>query len=231
MSVVVVAAQSGEMGDTAVAPAGSSYTYLPFVRQPSAGVPGLLNPSFEDGWTDLPPAPGFLINQQPTDWTLTWVEPGQPLYDTTDLAGGVPECIHKLNNQLPPDEQYGGPKALILHGLTTYKLFHANAPFGAELRQTITGLPPGSSWTILVPMQLHIQGAEPDPYGAEAGVWVNGIGSWVNITVLGDRQWYEHRVTASASLSGELELVIRVKSKWARGKDFFIDHLRLLPAP
>jgi len=37
----------------------------------------LKNPSFEDGWQDLPPAPGNLTNQQPAGWTLRWLEPGE----------------------------------------------------------------------------------------------------------------------------------------------------------
>lgn len=200
--------------------------YLPLVFRPvGAELPSLGNPSFEAGWIDLPPAPGYLINQQPLEWYLTWIEPGQPLYSTTDLAGGVPECVHKFNYQLPPDEQRGGPHALVLDGEATYKIFHANAAFGAELRQTIYGLPAGSTWTLTVPMQVHLHG-DSDPYSVEAGVWVNGLGQWVNGGEMGDRMWYEHQVTLDVPANGQVQVLIRVKSKWPLPKDFFLDDLR-----
>ncbi len=74
----------------------------------------LENGSFEDeGWTDLSP----VGNQQPVSWTLTWVEPGELLYDSdNDRAEVIPECVHKGSDQLPPDEQLGTPGALILDG-------------------------------------------------------------------------------------------------------------------
>lgn len=204
--------------------------YLPVGFKPS--IPGdgrLHNPSFEEGWTDLPPVSGSLINQQPNAWTLTWVEPGQPLYDSSDLAGGIPECVHKLSDQLPPDEQLGGAHALILDGDTTYKLFHATAAFAAELRQTIYGLPPGSHWEIIVPIQVHLHD-DTDPYAAETGVWVNGVGGWVNGAAMEDHTWYEHIIPFTVPQSGQAEIVIRVKSKWSHAKDFFIDYLRLQSA-
>lgn len=205
--------------------------YLPLLyKLPGPNLPGdglLHNPSFEEGWTDLPPAPGYLINQQPHAWTLTWIKPGRPLYDSSDLAGGVPECVHKLSDQLPPDEQPGGPNALILDGRVTYKLFHASAPFGAELRQTIYGLEPGTNWQLIVPIQVHLHD-DTDPYGAEAGVWVNEVGGWVNGVNMGDRTWYEHVVAFTVPANGQAAVVLRVKSKWPRAKDFFVDHLRLL---
>jgi len=132
------------------------------------------NGDFMEGWRDLPPAPGFLINQEPNGWQLSWLEPGENLYDDPGgLALGVPECVHKLSSQLPPDEQMGQPRALILAGDTTYKIFSASPSFGATLSQTVEGLDPGSSATLIVPMQVHLQG-DGDPFAAETGVWVNG---------------------------------------------------------
>jgi hypothetical protein len=186
----------------------------------------LRNGSFEEGWTDLPPAPGHLINQQPQGWTLRWIEPGESLFGANDTAGGVPECVHKLAHQLPPNEQPGGPDALILEGTTTYKIFHANAAFGAELKQTVTGLRPGSSATLTVPILAVLHG-EPDPFGAESGVWVNGEGQWVNGGTTGNRNWFTHTCQFTVPENGQAEVVIRVKSKWPRPKDFFVDHVRL----
>ena len=153
----------------------------------------LKNGSFTEGWLDMPPY-GNLINQQPNGWILRWIEPGNSLFGAGDKAGGVPECVHKLARQLPPNEQLGAKDALILAGDTTYKVFHAGSPFGVELKQVVTGLKPGSEATLTVPI-LAVLHNEPDPYGAESGVWVNGQGSWVNGGQMGDRSWYRHQQT------------------------------------
>lgn len=186
----------------------------------------LRNGSFTEGWTDLPPAPGFLINQQPNGWTLRWLEAGESLFGAGDKAAGVPECVHKLSRQLPPNEQSGGSDALILAGNTTYKIFHASSPFGGELTQTVTGLQGGSQAKLTAPIQVHRHG-DPDPYGAESGVWVNGKGQWVHSGDMGDRRWYEHVVEFTVPDDGTAEIVIRVKSKWPRPKDFFLDGIEL----
>ncbi|MCK4832385.1 MAG: PKD domain-containing protein [Anaerolineales bacterium] len=184
----------------------------------------LQNGSFEEGWTDLPPEPGNLINQQPVGWTLSWVEIGELLYGSTDPAGGVPECVHKHNDQLPPQEQLGGADALVLDGSYTYKIFHFGAPFGAELTQTISPLAAGVSWRLTVPILVDLHD-DTDPWGAESGVWVNGFGQWANAETMGHRNWYDHVVEFTPA-AGQAEIVIRVKDKHA-GKDFFIDNIRL----
>lgn len=214
-----------------VVPNEDAFIYLPVALSPSLAPVGdnlLANPSFEEGWTDLPPAPGNLINQQPNDWVLSWVEPGEPIFGSDDLAGGVPECIHKLIWQLPPDEQPGGPNALILDGEATYKVFHFGLPFGVELSQTVTGLTPGTLLQLTVPIQVHLHGDTKDPFTAESGIWVNGVGHWVNSKEMGDRTWYEHMLLLTVPEDGTVEVVIRFKSKWSRPKDFFIDDLQLV---
>ncbi len=186
----------------------------------------LKNGSFTEGWDDLPPAPGFLINQQPKGWILNWIEPGASLFGAGDKAKGVPECVHKLAKHLPPNEQLGGPDALILAGDTTYKIFHANSAFGALLAQTVTGLKPGSKATLTVPI-LAVLYNETDPFGAESGVWVNGEGEWIHSGKMGNRKWYKHKVTFTVPDDGTAVIEIRVKSKWMRPKDFFIDGITL----
>lgn len=193
------------------------------------------NGSFEDEWWDIATGYGYLTNQEPLDWSLEWIEPGQLLYDSQDVAGGVPECVHKLSAQLPPNEQLGAKNALILDGDRTYKIFHFGAPFGAELRQTVYGLEPHTTGLLIVPIQAHLHG-DNDPYGAESGAWVkttdsersdDWAGNWANGEVMGDRQWYKHLVNFTVPPSGEVTVIIRVKSKWDGPKDFFIDGIRL----
>lgn len=195
----------------------------------------LKNGSFEEPWTDLPPQPGYLINQQPAGWTLTWVEQGETLYDSQDKADGIPECVHKLSTQLPPNEQLGAENALILDGSVTYKIFHFAAPFGAELRQTVRGLQPGTKGTLKAPI-LAVLYDEQDEYGIETGAWVDTVGSdnsqdwdgaWVTGRKMGDRNWYTHEVEFTVPASGTVTVIVRVKGKWARPKDFFFDNITL----
>ena len=195
----------------------------------------LKNGSFTEDWTDLPPAPGYLINQQPNGWMMTWVEQDSPLYGSGDLSKGVPECVHKLASQLPPNEQLGAPDALILAGDVTYKIFHANAPFGAELKQRVTGLAPGTAGKFIAPVLAVLHG-DNDMYGCESGAWVDTTGSsnpddwegqWANAAQMGNRKWYHHEVNFTVPPSGEVTVYIRVKSKWPAPKDFFIDGVKL----
>lgn len=186
----------------------------------------LRNGSFSEGWTDMPPLLGDLINQQPQNWILRWLEPGESLFGAGDTAQGVPECVHKLSDQLPLNERLGGPDALILAGSATYKIFNAGAPFGAELTQIVTGLKPGTPATLTVPVFVDLHG-ETDPFGAESGVWVNGEGQWVNGGTMQNRRWFRHTLEFTVPDNGQIEIAIRVKSKWPRPKDFFIDGVEL----
>ena len=185
----------------------------------------LKNGTFTEGWMDMPPY-GNLINQQPNGWILRWVEPGNSLFGAGDKAQGVAECVHKLAKQLPPNEQLGAKDALILAGDVTYKVFHAGSPFGVELKQVVTGLKPGSEATLTVPI-LVVLNNDPDPYGAESGVWINGQGKWVNGGEMGNRRWHHHQQTFTVPDNGTAIIEIRLKSKWARPKDFFIDGITL----
>ncbi len=189
----------------------------------------LQNGNFMADWETLPAVAeaGYLRNQRPYHWQLEWLKPGQPLYDDPNsLVTGIPECVHKLSAQLPPNEQFGQPNALILDGSVTYKIFNSAAVFGAALSQTVSGLQPGSQATLTVPIQVHLHG-ETDAYGAESGVWVNGEGGWVHGFDMSDRRWYRHIITFTVPPSGQAEVVIRVKSKWVKGKDFFFDGITL----
>ena len=192
-------------------------------------LPMVPNGSFEDeDWTDIELGPeyGYLINQEPAEWTLEWVWPGDPIFGSGDIATGVPECVHKYDYQLPPDEQPGSPSALILEGNLVYKVFHNGARFGVSLTQEISGLSPGAAARLRVPVQVHLQG-DPDPWGAESGSWVNGFGEWVNGATMGDRRWYVHEHQFTVPPDGKITLVVRFKSKWSLPKDFFVDAVQL----
>jgi hypothetical protein len=184
----------------------------------------LKNYSFENGWQTIE-----FGNQRPNYWQLSWVQPGDPLYNSTDLATGVCECVHKLDYQLPPEEQPGGTDPLILDGFVTYKVFSASQSFGTQLSQTVSGLTPGEQMRLSVPLRLHHYG-EADPFGAEAGVWVDDFGDWSNVQDMGDRKWCKHELVFPVPADGSVDITVRFKSKYPKTKDFFIDDLRLLPA-
>ena len=184
----------------------------------------LRNASFEEGWKTVE-----FGNQRPNSWELNWVQPGEPLYDSSDLATGIGECVHKLKDQLPPDEQPGGANALILDGVVTYKVFSAAQAFGTQLSQTVSGLEPGALMRLSVPLRLHHYG-EVDPHGAEAGVWFDDLGDWSNVEDMGNRKWCKHELVLPVPEDGSVDITVRFKSKYPNTKDFFMDDFRLLPA-
>lgn len=214
---------------------------------PGFGENWLENGSFEDEhWTDLPPVEGYLINQEPRGWDLTWLERGDIVWDLRTIhpndpavgrVSGIAEMIHKLARQLPPEEQAGGPQALILEGDQTYKIFHHGGAFGSQLSQRVT-LPAGR-WRLTVPVQLHWhENLDPDDptwdtYTAESGAWVivNGswLGGWATARDMGDRRWFYHVVEFQLTEETEVEVLIRVKSIYLSAKDFFIDAVWLEP--
>ncbi len=220
---------------------------------PGFGPNLLKNGSFEDGWRDLPPQPGNQINQEPLRWTLTWLTMGQEVWDPRPkhhddpgigIVSGVPEMVHKIGGgdpeikkpTLPPEEWFGGVRALILDGTRTYKIFHKAGVFAAQLSQQVT-LQPGR-YRLTVPVQLHWQEKldpkDPtwDTFTAESGAWalVNGApvgGSWATAREMGDRRWYYHVIEFNLASPATVEARIRVKSIYRSAKDFFIDAIWL----
>jgi hypothetical protein len=79
---------------------------------------------YTEGWDNLLPW-GATTNQQPWEYSLKLLVPGQEL-DSADSYAGVdeapvittatvvPECVHKHRSQLPASEQAGGVDALLL---------------------------------------------------------------------------------------------------------------------
>jgi hypothetical protein len=207
----------------------SDGSYLPIIIVPETTAtpePDLINGSFEESWVDVTNRV-----QRPNYWDLYRIPVGDPLFDSTnpaDVATGTCECKHLLNDQLPVDQQIGGLDVLILDGLTVYKLFGVYEKWGSELSQTVGGLAPGSRWRVTVPIRVHLH-EDPGEWSAESSVWVNSVGYWVNGIQMGEQNWCKLEQTFVVPADGSAEIAIRMKSKYALPKDFFIDDIRLQP--
>jgi len=183
----------------------------------------LRNGSFEEGWTDYN---GSI--QLANFWDISWVAPGQPLYDDDILSNAEPEFTHKKEWQLPENERYCQPEALILDGNTVYKIFRHGA-WAGRLRQTIGNLTPGQRVKLTVPIW---QDSKIDD-GYEAATLVNIDGAstgWVWNFQVPQRKWTYHTLKTNVPGDGRLTVVIRLKSRYA-GADYFIDAIRLEPVP
>jgi hypothetical protein len=95
----------------------------------------LQNGSFENGWTDYNAS-----IQVPTSWHVRWADADTPNPYSSDPWNKFvsPEIVHKLRDQLPPNER----DLFILDGDTTLKTFKGHGAFTVELSQTLT-LDPG----------------------------------------------------------------------------------------
>lgn len=202
----------------------------PPLATPTSAAFGLVNGGFDGCWSTIE-----LGNQEPSGWELTWIAPGQQLWDPrySEPATAIAEMIHKLKGQLPPNEWPGAPDALILDGESTYKIFSNYNIFGSQLYQRVS-LPAGS-WRLRVPIQVHwhenLDGK--DQYTAESGAWViaggTQSGGWAHAKQMGDRRWFYHVVEFNLPAAAEVEVIIRFKSVYRSQKDFFIDAVRLEP--
>jgi hypothetical protein len=194
----------------------------------------LQNWSFEHGWTTDP----VTGNQTPNEWRLTRAYPGDPMQSAGVFPGEdppiinevltVPECVHKLQSQLPPDEWLGGEDALILDGQTTYKIFGVG--FSATLWQELD-LTPGAVVTFRVPIQSHHHG--DGSYGANAArIWINLYNSqWATF---GDGfpdpaapEWVIFTASATVPADGHVEVGIDLDGRAEAPVDFFIDAVTL----
>jgi len=192
----------------------------------------LKNGSFELGWIDV--SDGMVTNQQPNGWVLKWEKPGEELEHCEDLPGDTennvwtaPECVHKLMEQLPPDEQPSGSDPLILEGEAVYKLFAAYGPFKASL-ETVIKAEPGKIVKVTVPVRVHQHGN--GDYGA--AYWRVELGDnhsdWLTFKRdFQDRTWTCKSIEARVPDSGQLKLVIKFESHTVAGIDFFIDDVEV----
>lgn len=240
---------------------GTVILYLPLIRNATLTPIGPLtitNPSFEGGWvtdwddnTDLCPS-GWITysnagNQCPNGWLATLYPPGALMPFPTKMqegnivpatSGGAGEYVHKLAIQLPPDEQLGQPRALILEGAVTYKAFSAVVANAIILSQTLTGSPGEyAQVTAYILGETHDQ---PSPPNTElendhfvASVKLGSVADtrfYVDMVATFDvpgneRPWNKFEVTAPFPASGQLTLQIIVQQNWAGRTDFFIENL------
>ena len=198
----------------------------------------LENGSFERGWRDVLVPGTSTINQEPDGWTLTWLNPGDPLR-SADWVGPddeplylfaetIPECCHKLNYQLPPDQQFGGVDAVVLEGEHVFKVFSSVRAFGVRLMQVVNGLEPGRRVVFEVPARVHHHG-DGSP---GAAVWRIGIdhadGPWLTFHEdFNDREYLTFGMDATVADDGVMLVCIDLESRALAGIDFFIDNVRL----
>lgn len=193
----------------------------------------LQNPSFENGWQTDP----IHGNQTPQGWSLTWLQPGAPMLSTGAFPGDddpqinntirVPECVHKLSWQLPPNEQLGGPDALILDGDAVYKVFGVG--FSATLSQTVA-VTPGARYKLRIPVQVHHHG--DGSYGACAlrlragGVATEWLTFHAGLPDPALRDWAYPSLEFVAP-DGIAAVVIDCEGRAVAPVDFFIDAVSL----
>lgn len=186
------------------------------------------NFSFEEGWQDMLPS-GSLINQQPNHWSLFITPLGELIFDTGLVANGIPECVHKLNSQLPDNEKLGGENALILDGQHVYKVFHRGAKFGVQLSQIVRGLEPNRKVKIVVPINCHFDelgGNEPDDIEVRVKL-TNGDRAYLLKESMTNREWANIEATGTTDENGDLLVLIRFIARWEHPRDFFIDAIEL----
>jgi len=203
----------------------------------------IANPSFEDGWTT-----DGRGNQTPNGWSRYSPPSGTTLPFPTKMqqgaivpavSDGVGEYVHKLSWQLPPEEQLGQPRALILDGGTVYKAFDLYHSHALQLSQMLAG-PPGHSLRVTV----YILGETHDPPNSKTGKLEDDhfvaslrLGSaedrrtYATMKTHADvpgnqRAWNQFMVTAQFPASGQLPLQITVQANWAGKTDFFIDDVQ-----
>ena len=216
--------------------------YFPLVfkqieLEPIGNLP-IANPSFEEPWTD-DPATGAQI---PNGWTFYSPADGvvMPIPEKMDgdqlvpaISDGPGEYIHKCWWQLPPEEQQGGARALILDGVVTYKAFGAHA-HAIVFSQTLTGIP-GDYARVNVYILAEKSGFydRPEADKAMARVKLGGLFEdrrtfaemQTHFDVPGnERSWNNFEVIAQFPGSGKLVLEILMQNNWSLvNTDFFLD--------
>lgn len=199
------------------------------------------NRSFEDGWTDILVPGSHTKNHQPNEWTLTWVDIGDPVWGFTRpnpltgerdplIANGITECRVIPEDLLPPEERSDGDDPLVLDGTHTYKVFHMGAITGTQLEQTVSSLEPNRQVDVSIPIRAHLHNVWNEPDDVIVSIIINGITVNFIADQLGDREWNVIGITGTTNSSGELNVRIRFVTAWEHPRDFFIDDLSMVYA-
>jgi hypothetical protein len=164
----------------------------------------LLNPSFEDGWTDATAFPG----QHPKGWTVLW--------NGGEAAGGygylIGEAVHKSKALLPEAER----DVFIWDGQWSFKVFAASRAIWPRLKQSLD-LPAGR-YKLTTPVWTDCYrwiGYKDYSLDADHIGWmvkVNGeqVNEWASLTAGG-------RVEPSVEFDhggGALELAVHFQCRW-----------------
>lgn len=207
----------------------------------------IVNPFFQfENWeTALSGDPRGPGNQIPSGWTLIVTQQGQPMPwstkhsaegDVAALAGGPGEYVHKLAGQLPPDEQTGQPRSLLVLPLANkvYKCF-GNIPQAVQIQQVIRE-PAGTVKKYSLYVLAETQNQPTPPHTTleddhwrvaltlgDVGFQSNYAGMKNVRAIAGnERAWNIITVTATFPVGGVLTLTITCQQNWLGGTDFFV---------
>jgi hypothetical protein len=212
----------------------------------------IINYSFQDpDWFTTPSGdPRGARNQIPPGWMLTVTPTGQPLTIPTKksdcgtqtvaaVASGPPECVHKLESQLPADEKKGAARSLIISGDKVYKIFAGGGgnTFAATLSQTVD-FPSGSK----IKIGAWVLAETSDPVNPACGK-LEDDHAWVildfgtahdkrNLTQMlahhdlagqgNTRAWNLLVCESTIPASGKETIALTVQQNWRGNVDFFI---------
>ena len=196
-----------------------------------------MNLSFENGWTNIEAGYGNLINQIPNNWEIFWTPIGEAGFfnDKTNqnaTINSVPEMVHKLNDQLPPDEQIGGENALILDGDAVYKIFAHKGIWRAGIRQVFETYP-NAEITVTVPVLVSYEDVlNFDSDDFQLQVTVGNEEYWFSSkNDLPHKTWDYLELEGQADEEGKCLLEIKAGTIWSNSRGFFIDNIQVSVEP
>jgi len=215
----------------------------------------MLNLSFELGWEDVvigasQGQPGRMA-QRPYGWLISARPVGSLLLSAGVFPGDhppvletvktIPEVRHIRKDQLPPEERPGGPKALILDGEWTFKVFSAYSPYSFTMETYLasedTGAEPGDIVQLTVPVCVHYHpypGGDGSLGACRWRVIANGAGgTWHTYQFnIEDRRWHREQIEAKTDAQGGVALRIDLESASEAGITYFVDGItyKIVPA-